>query len=115
MPERTPPLPPPTPCPSPRPPVVGAYAAPIVAAVAVKLPAFWAACPSLWFRQAEGIFTNRTPALTRDETKFNYVLEVLPNAVIERVAAVVENPPAQDKFDTIKAALLADSHFRPPT
>jgi hypothetical protein len=89
------------------PPVVGTAAAPIVAAVGVKLPAFWTARPSLWFRQAEGVFANRTPAITRDETKFNYVLKVLPNAVIEHVAAVVENPPAQDKFGAIKAALLA--------
>ena len=50
--------------------------------VAVKLPTFWISDSDLWFLQTEAVFANRQPRVTRDETKFNYVVMALPQEAL---------------------------------
>ena len=50
-----------------------------VNATAVKLPSFWQGNPEVWFRQVESVFTTRSPAITTQQTKFEYVIQALDN------------------------------------
>jgi hypothetical protein len=54
-----------------------------VNAVAVKLPEFWAADPSTWFRQAEAAF--RRSNITVSSTMYDHVLMKLPQDVVMSV------------------------------
>ena len=42
---------------------------------AVKLPLFWQGNPEVWFIQVESVFAARNPAITSQETKFEYVIQ----------------------------------------
>ena len=78
-----------------------------VAATAVKLPVFWLEDPELWFAQVECVFNNRQPKITRDETKYNYVCEVLPARVIAKVRHVIlSEVPEAEKYTLMKDQLL---------
>ena len=46
---------------------------------AVKLPSFWQGNPEVWFRQVESVFTTRNPAVTVQQSKFEYVIQALEN------------------------------------
>ena len=85
-----------------------------VAAVALKLPPFWAAEPDLWFLQVEAQFQTRNPPLTNDLTKYNHVLQALHTDICTEIAAVIRNPPEENKYDTLKSALI-DAFGRTPT
>ena len=52
----------------------------LVTATAVKLPAFWQGDPKVLFRQAESVFTTKNPAITTQQTKLEYVIQVLNNS-----------------------------------
>lgn len=70
----------------------------------VKLPPFWAKKVPLWFTQVEATFSvNR---ITKDDTKFMYVVSELSPQYLEEVEDVLSNLPANKKYDTIKAALI---------
>ena len=78
-----------------------------VAATAVKLLTFWIEYPELWFAQAECVFNNRQPKITKDETKYNYVCEVLPARVISKVRHVIlSEDPESEKYILLKNQLL---------
>ena len=78
-----------------------------VAATAVKLPTFWIEDPELWFAQVECVFNNRQPKITKDETKYNYVCEVLPARVISKVRHVIlSKVPEAEKYILLKNQLL---------
>lgn len=58
----------------------------------------------LWFAQMQSWFElNR---VTSDATKYNMVVANLRHDVLEQVEEIVRHPPAQDKFETIKAAII---------
>ena len=75
-----------------------------VNATAVKLPSFWQGNPEVWFRQVESVFTTRNPAVTTQETKFEYVIQALDNNTADRVQNIILEPP-ENPYDAIKAAL----------
>ena len=50
---------------------------------AVKLPSFWQGNPEVWFRQVESVFATRNPAITTQDTKFEYVIQALDNSTAE--------------------------------
>ena len=79
--------------------------APEVQAVSVKLPEFWPDDPEVWFIRVEAQLRSR--AITQDHTRFDYVVAALDNRAIVEIKAVLTNPPQQDKYNTIKKALLS--------
>ena len=76
-----------------------------VNATAVKLPLFWSSNPEVWFKQVESIFSTRKPAITNQQTKFDYVIQALDNSTADRVQAVILSPP-EEPYDTLKAVLI---------
>jgi hypothetical protein len=77
-----------------------------VASVSIKLPPFWATRPEVWFRQVEAQFATRSPPITADLTKFNYVIAALDNATAGEVEAIILSPPTDGKYDALKTALI---------
>lgn len=76
-----------------------------MARVGVKVPPFWKVNPSLWFAQLEAQFANSN--ITVDSTKFNHVVASIESEVLSAVHDIVLNPPADDKYATLKARLIA--------
>ena len=75
-----------------------------VSAVALKLPAIWPSNMVRWFNLVEAQFVTRN--IVRDETKFNLVLAVLDEATMEKAGTVIDNPPADGKYDALKRIIL---------
>lgn len=75
-----------------------------VGAVAVKLPPFWADKAHVWFIQAEAQFATRN--ITADVTKYYHVVAALDQDVATRVLDLLQAPPANDKYATLKARLI---------
>lgn len=70
-----------------------------------KLPAFWSSMPEAWFLQAENIFQiNR---MSNDQSKFQHVVAMLPQDVIGCVVDLLRNPPVDNKYQTLKDALIS--------
>ncbi|XP_064478904.1 uncharacterized protein LOC135392140 [Ornithodoros turicata] len=78
--------------------------APHVNSVAVRLPAFWPANPSVWFLQAECQF--QLAGISTQPTKFRHVVSVLPPEVASDVADVLMAPMGETPYDTLKSALI---------
>ena len=77
-----------------------------ISSVSIKLPPFWTTRPEVWFRQVETQFATRIPAITVDLTKFNHVVAALDNITAGEVEAIILSPPADGKYDALKAALI---------
>lgn len=75
-----------------------------VAAVAVKLPEFWKGTPTAWFHTVEAQFAVRN--ITADDTKYHYVVASLGSEPATALTNFLANPPANDKYNTLKAELL---------
>ncbi len=73
-------------------------------AVTLKLPEFWQANPTGWFRTVEAQFTLR--GITVDETKFHYVVASLGSSTSAELEGFLNNPPAADKYTAMKKELL---------
>jgi len=73
-------------------------------AVAIKLPVFWSEQPHIWFTQAEAQFAIRN--ISSDETKYYHVVAALDQDTAKRVVAVLENPPDDNKYGTLKDILI---------
>ncbi|XP_033212393.1 uncharacterized protein LOC117169987 [Belonocnema kinseyi] len=73
-------------------------------AVAMRVPTFWPDKISLWFKQLEAQFS--IAAITRDSTKFSYVIANLEPKYIEEIEDIIENPPEQGQYDAVKAGLI---------
>ena len=82
-----------------------------VNATAVKLPAFWSGNPDVWFRQVESVFSTRKPAITLQQTKFDYVIQALDNNTADRVQAIILSPP-EDTYDQLKRFLASRKQRR---
>ena len=80
-------------------------AAPGVDSVAIRLPTFWTTSPELWFAQTEASFDNRSPKITTDGSKYNHVLQALPQDVLDEVEHAVSTVGA-DRYETLKTALI---------
>ncbi len=75
-----------------------------VSAVAIKLPEFWVEDPEVWFYRVEAQLRSRS--ITQDQTKFDYVVAALDNTTAAEIKTVLLNPPAEDKYNALKIALL---------
>ncbi|CAB0040860.1 unnamed protein product [Trichogramma brassicae] len=88
--------------------------APAVNAVGnCRLPAFWRSDPDLWFLQVEAQFNIHQ--VTSDSTRFNMILTVLDPETISEVSDIICAPPAQDKYTTLKDAIVARLTDSPDT
>jgi len=79
-------------------------AAPIVSAVAVKIPPFWPTDPQVWFAQVEAQFTTRN--ITNERTKFDYVVVYLAPEFATEVRDLLHGPPERDAYSTLKTQLI---------
>jgi len=77
---------------------------PTAAAISLKLSEFYVNNPRFWFHLAENQFVIRN--ITQDGTKYAHVVASLNQEVAVRVMTILENPPATDKYEYIKQALL---------
>ncbi|KAI5734388.1 hypothetical protein M8J77_005869 [Diaphorina citri] len=75
--------------------------------VAVKPPPFWKNKPSIWFAQMEAQF--RTSGVTADQTMFDYLISAVDSEILESVSDLILNPPAVEKYKTLKDRLI--EHF----
>lgn len=76
-----------------------------VCRVGVKVPPFWPNEPALWFAQLEGQFVLAN--ITSDATKFYHVIANLDYKYVCEVKDVITNPPADNKYEKIKAELIS--------
>ncbi len=74
-------------------------------AVSLKLPTFWTKQPKVWFAQAEAQFALRN--ITVDDTKYHYVVAALDQEVASSVLNILAAPPANNKYDALKARLTS--------
>ena len=75
-----------------------------VCRVAVRLPPFWSDRPAIWFAQAESQF--ELAAITRQRTKFNYVVSQLNQQQASEVEDIIIAPPEHEPYDRLKAELI---------
>ena len=75
-----------------------------VHAVTLRLPEFWIKSPEVWFARVESQFG--TKGITQDQTKYDYVVSALDINTADEVQSVLLNPPAVNKYDTLKRALI---------
>ena len=77
--------------------------APTSAAVSLKLPIFWTAQPLVWFAQVEAQFAIKN--ISADATKYYYIVSALDASTAGRLVDLLSNPPAANKYQTIKDRL----------
>ncbi|CAM1306475.1 Uncharacterised protein r2_g1628 [Pycnogonum litorale] len=74
-------------------------------AVALRLPVFWPADPSLWFAHVEGQF--RIRHITSEATKYGNVLSSLPPDTASEVRDLIITPPADEPYTVLKNAVIS--------
>jgi hypothetical protein len=72
--------------------------------VAVRLPPFWPDRPAIRFAQAEAQF--ELASITRQRTKFSYVISHLNQQQAAEVQDIITSPPEQDPYDRLKEELV---------
>jgi hypothetical protein len=75
-----------------------------LAAVSVKLPAFWRVRPATWFTQVEA--SSRIKGITTDDTKYRYIVQSLDADIALQVADYLDEPPQQNKYEGLKERLV---------
>ena len=83
-----------------------ANAAGEICRIGIKPPVFSKRDPDLYFIQMDSQFRNAN--ITRDQTKYDYVVGSLDSAILANIADIVRAPPATDKYQTIKTRLIND-------
>ena len=73
-------------------------------AVSVKLPEFWIKSPEVWFARVESQFG--TKGITQDQTKYDHVVSALDINTADEVQSILISPPAVNKYNTLKSALI---------
>ena len=76
----------------------------VVYRIAVRLPPFWPDGPSILFAQAEAQF--KLADITRQRTKFNYVVSQLNQQQVAEVEDIITSPPEHEPYDRLKAELV---------
>ncbi|XP_076299904.1 uncharacterized protein LOC143218557 [Lasioglossum baleicum] len=72
--------------------------------VGVRIPSFWPEQPTVWFNQVEAQFVIN--GVTADSTKYYYVMAQLERKYALEVQDIFANPPAKDKYETLKRELV---------
>lgn len=72
--------------------------------LAAKIPEFWQDQPRLWFLQVEAILAQQKAG---DQSNYNMVIAKLGKQAIQQVADILEKPPAENKYETLKTRLLS--------
>jgi hypothetical protein len=72
--------------------------------VAVRLLAFWAERPAMWFTQAEAQFT--LAGISSEKTKFYYVISQLDHRYAMEVEVIITSLPERDPYTTQKTKLV---------
>lgn len=76
----------------------------IVSAPSLRIPNFWPNKAKLWFNGLEAQFNlNR---ITKDETKYSFVISQLDEKNMEEVEDIITNPPDTNKYENLKAELI---------
>ncbi|UYV72934.1 transposition [Cordylochernes scorpioides] len=82
----------------------------------IKAPEFWPNDPELWFITLESQFLlNKPSPITNDDTKFSYLISLLPPSTAIEVREFIISPPHDNKYDALKKAIIkctADSDFK---
>ena len=73
-------------------------------AVSIRVPAFWSDKISLWFKQLEAQFM--IAGITREATKFGYVVAHLEPKYVMEVEDIIDSPPENSQYEALKAALI---------
>ena len=78
-----------------------------VAKLAVKLPDFWTDDPDLWFMHAESAFRNSQ--VTQSRTKFDHVVQKLPQNIMVSVRGLIMNFAALSStpYEDLKSKLVS--------
>lgn len=76
-----------------------------VSRVAIRVPPFWPADPFLWFAQLEGQFLIHN--ITRDDTKYGYVIGNLEARYAAEIKDIIVAPPATGKYEKLKTELIS--------
>ncbi|XP_071504495.1 uncharacterized protein [Diadema antillarum] len=77
----------------------------LIGTVSIKLPPFWANDPQIWFAQAEAQFSTR--GISKEETKYAYVIAALSPEVAQDVRDLIVNPPSANQYTKLKQTLIA--------
>ncbi|XP_063837159.1 uncharacterized protein LOC135086303 [Ostrinia nubilalis] len=72
--------------------------------VSVRVPPFWPEEPALWFAQVESQFV--LSGITKDETKFYYLVAQLDHQYAIEVKDIITNPPPTEKYEKLKSELI---------
>ena len=75
------------------------------AATHFVLPPFWSAKPDLWFTTVEAKF--QISKITKEETRFNHVLTILPPDVAAEVSDVILKPHDTEPYTCLKQAIVS--------
>ena len=75
--------------------------------VPVLLPNFWLDLPAMWFAQAEAQF--QLAAITRLQTKFNYVVSQPNQQQADDVEDIITSPPPYYRLEVEIVPLLSPS------
>ena len=77
------------------------------AAAKVLLPRFWPSNPSVWFLQVEAVLA--THNITDDTQRYHLIVAAFDSATADEFADIIGNPPATDKYTTLKGAVIAST------
>lgn len=70
----------------------------------ITLPHFQSRDVEFWFHQVEALF--RTGNVVNDQAKYDHVLAALDYTAASDIRDVIKNPPEDNKYDALKAALI---------
>ncbi|KAJ3663672.1 hypothetical protein Zmor_007903 [Zophobas morio] len=76
----------------------------VEAATQIKLPQFWTCSPAAWFFQAEAQFNLKR--ITSDASRYEHVITALPQDIVILVVDILQKPPTENKYETLKKSLL---------
>jgi hypothetical protein len=68
------------------------------------LPPFWPDRPAVCFTQAEAQF--ELASITRQRTKYNYVVSQLNQQQAAEVEDIITSPPEQEPYDRLKVEMV---------
>ncbi|XP_066596951.1 uncharacterized protein [Prorops nasuta] len=71
----------------------------------VRLPPFWKSDPDLWFIQVEAQFNSRR--VRGDQRKYDLIIASLDPEALKQVSDVVRKPPCTERYEHLKASLIA--------